>query len=246
MAEANAAAVDQDIFAAMWHTRRHGWVQGPFSLAQLRRMRDLGWLSRAVPVSIDLHEWCPAATFAVIWDDSVPHVPPPPPPPPPWRYAATDNEQSEPTRFAMLQTMAAIGVLQPNDLVWRDGMTAWRKASAVRGVFGGPMEWCPHCEGPLAIEAVRCGCGHPQSRYRPSHRDVVLPCAILGVCLFPVFPLWLIGIVLGRLDRKAIAVGAMDPAGEPAATYGEILGWIGAGAFVLTAAGVAAWFIWTR
>jgi len=63
-----------------------------------------------------------------------------------------------------------------------------------------------------------------------------LACGILGVALFPVFPLWVIAILIGRYDSTEIAKGRMDPAGLASARLGERLGIIGGVVFVLTTA----------
>jgi hypothetical protein len=61
---------------------------------------------------------------------------------------------------------------------------------------------------------------------------------ILGVVLFPVFPLWMIAMFIGHHDRAEIAKGRMDPRGKNAATFGLRLGIIGGVMFA--AAGLVA------
>lgn len=232
----------EELFTAAWHTRRNGWVQGPFVLQQMRRMRDLGWLSRIVSVSVDMLDWHPAADFAVLWNDDPPPQSPPPLPAARWRYRLDGRESPDRVTFSMLQVMAAVGHLSPDQLVWREGMADWRRAGSVRGIHGGPSDWCPTCDTALTPTATRCAaCGRPQQSYDASHRDIILPCGILGVCLFPLFPLWAIAIWLARRDHRAIKLGRVDPAEWEAARIGEGLGWCGCGLALVACAAVVVW-----
>jgi hypothetical protein len=52
-----------------WYVRHGGWVRGPYSLADMRRFRDLHWISKSVPVSRDLSIWSPAGDFSELWGD---------------------------------------------------------------------------------------------------------------------------------------------------------------------------------
>lgn len=238
---------EEDLFSAAWHTRRNGWVQGPFSLQQMRRMRDMGWLSRIVSVSVDMLYWRPAGDFAVIWNDDPPKETPPPMSPEPWRYSANGREAPERVTFGMLQVMAAVGDLSPEQLVWRDGMVAWRRAGSIRGLFGGPTEWCSACDAHFPRTALHCpSCGRPQQPYDASHRDIILPCGILGVCLFPFVPLWIVTLYLARRDREAIERGRVDPAGWESARIGEFLGWCGCGLTLVAVIAISAWFALSR
>lgn len=243
-AKVGAAVERDDLWSAVWHTRRNGLVQGPFSLQQMRRMRNLGWLSCVDQVSVDMLRWQPGGDFRLLWnDDPSPQQMPIPPAPEPWRCTANGREAPERVTFAMLQVMAASGALTPDQLVWRDGMKDWRPAGSVRGLFGGPSDWCPGCDAAFPRGAATCpACGRSQQPYEPSHRDVIVPCGVLGVCLFPLVPLWAIALVLARRDRWAIDVGRVDPAGLEWARIGEVLGWSGCLLTITTVLAVAAWF----
>lgn len=191
--------------------------------------------------------WRPAGDFPVIWNDESPASPPPAVSPGAWRYAVDGKESSERVTFGMLQVLAASGSLAPDSLVFRDGMAAWRKAGQVRGLFGGPTEWCPGCDAAFPRFATHCsGCGQPQRKYEPTHREIILPCGILGVCLFPFVPLWLISLILARRDRTAIEEGRSDPAGLESARLGELLGWCGCGLTGFATVAVAAWIVLSR
>src|SRR5438876_9551733 len=51
-----------------------------------------------------------------------------------WFYAL-DDQQKGPVTWEILQQLAASGKLQRNDMVWREGMAEWRKASQIDGLF---------------------------------------------------------------------------------------------------------------
>lgn len=60
-----------------------------------------------------------------------------------WHYTK-GSERHGPVSSDQLRQLAASGQLQPTDLVWKDGMAEWQKASAVKGLFppqaSGPTE----------------------------------------------------------------------------------------------------------
>lgn len=234
----------EDLWSVAWHTRRNGLVQGPFSLAQMRRMRNLGWLSSVDQVSVDMLRWRPGGDFKPLWNnDPSPEDASPPEVSEPWRWMVNGREAPERVTFAMLQVIAASGALTPGQFVWREGMTDWRPAGSVRGLFGGPTDWCPGCDSTIPRDVSSCpACGWAQRPYEPSHRDIIVPCGVLGVCLFPLVPLWIIAIMLARRDRWAIDLGRVDPAGLEWSRIGEILGWMGCLLTVATAFAAAAWF----
>jgi tetratricopeptide (TPR) repeat protein len=51
-----------------------------------------------------------------------------------WHYA-TGGEKHGPITAPQLKKLVMTGQLAPDDLVWRDDMTEWRKASTVKGLF---------------------------------------------------------------------------------------------------------------
>ncbi|MCI0455596.1 MAG: GYF domain-containing protein [Gemmataceae bacterium] len=57
-------------------------------------------------------------------------------------YYTSNGEQLGPVAMTELQRLAAAGQLQPDDLVWRDGMHAWIPARTARGLF-------PHLQADL-------------------------------------------------------------------------------------------------
>lgn len=51
-----------------------------------------------------------------------------------WHYAK-GGEKHGPITAAQLKELASTGQLHPDDLVWREDMKEWRKASTVKGLF---------------------------------------------------------------------------------------------------------------
>jgi len=50
-------------------------------------------------------------------------------------YYALGNQQKGPVSLDVLRQLAASGKLQRTDMVWREGMVEWKKASQVDGIF---------------------------------------------------------------------------------------------------------------
>lgn len=70
-------------------------------------------------------------------------------------YYARDNKQMGPVSSAELKNLADAGQLQPDDLVWREGLTEWAPARSVRGLFEEETKPAPVQESPLpAVTAV--------------------------------------------------------------------------------------------
>ena len=226
-----------------WYVRHGGWVRGPYSLADMRRFRDLHWISKSVPVSRDLSIWSPAGEFSELWGDVAPSPSRAAPQQAPspyadhWHYSSDGKPCDEPVSLAMLQVLASLGRLRADDRVWREGWPAWRLASEVGGLIEGPSEWCSACGEPTAPRATRCpSCGARLPGYSPPHAELVMACGVLGLVLFPVFPLWIIAILIGRHDATEIVKGRMDPSGLAAAKLGERLGIAGGVVFVISVA----------
>ena len=54
-----------------------------------------------------------------------------------WYYAVDGNRQG-PVSAEQLKRLAASGQLKPTDIVWKEGLTEWTKASSVKGLFVEP------------------------------------------------------------------------------------------------------------
>lgn len=50
-------------------------------------------------------------------------------------YFTSEGKQMEPVTAAELKQLASSGYLKANDLVWKEGMSAWAKASTLKGLF---------------------------------------------------------------------------------------------------------------
>jgi hypothetical protein len=244
-----ASTFDNDDFALppadAWYIRRPGWIRGPYTLEDMLRFRRLGWLGRSESVSRDMVTWRAAGDVHEIWDDAPTGKPQVQPPPPGgggrerWQYVISGKPSDEQVSFATLQLLAGVGRLAGDDLVWREGWPEWRRAGDVPGLLAGPAEWCTVCGEEVSPRAYRCSsCGTRLPGLLPPHAELCMATGILGVVLFPVFPLWMIAMFIGHHDRAEIAKGRMDPRGKNAATFGLRLGIIGGVMFA--AAGLVA------
>ncbi|MCZ2342657.1 MAG: DUF4339 domain-containing protein [Bacteroidales bacterium] len=113
-----------------------------------------------------------------------------------WHYA-TGGEKHGPVTASQLKELATTGKLSPDDLVWREDMTEWRKASTVKGLF--PVQPTTATETPphdAAGESVPLW-----------ERPVIL--VLLVTCCFPVglFLLWRSPRIATKY--KAIGTGAV-------------------------------------
>ena len=50
-------------------------------------------------------------------------------------YYSSNNQQKGPVTAKVLKELADAGLLEPSDLVWKEGMSEWQPASQVRGLF---------------------------------------------------------------------------------------------------------------
>lgn len=118
-----------------------------------------------------------------------------------WHYA-TGGEKHGPVTASQLKELATTGKLSPDDLVWREDMTEWRKASTVKGLFSDQpttaIEKPPH---PKAGKHDASGESVPLWE-----RPVIL--VLLVTCCFPVglFLLWRSPRIATKY--KAIGTGA--------------------------------------
>lgn len=100
-----------------------------------------------------------------------------------WHYAKGGKKHG-PITAAQLKELATTGQLSPDDLVWREDMKEWRKASTVKGLFSEQSSVSPAPPPP------------PTSRTNSTgetplwERPAIL--ALLVICCFPVglFLLW--------------------------------------------------------
>lgn len=239
----------------VWYIRKAGWVRGPYTLEDMRRIRQLGWLSSTEAVSRDMQSWEPAGGVSEIWavvaqtpENAHELVPPPVPiAANHWRYTSDGQPNEEPVSFATLQILAALGRLHAADMVWREGWRDWRNSADVPGLLAGPSEWCTACGEPVSPRSTRCKtCGSRLPGFSVPHAELCVACGILGLVLFPAFPLWLIAIFMGNYDLAEIAKGRMDPAGRNSASLGLRLGIIGGAVFGSVTLMVLLWILLRR
>jgi hypothetical protein len=206
----------------------------------MQRFRRLGWLGRGESVSKDMVTWLAVEEVRELWGESPSgnqHIQPPPVTAisrERWRYAIAGEASDEPVSFATLQLLAAVGRLAGGDSVWREGWPEWRRAKDVPGLIAGRAEWCTVCGKEVSPKAGRCkACGARLPTQSQPHAELCVATGILGVVLFPAFPLWMIAMFIGHHDRVEIRMGRMDPRGLNAATLGLRLGIIGGTLFAV-------------
>ena len=133
-----------------WHYERQGERQSPVSFAELQRIVASG---RIHPDNLvwktGMPEWLPAVQVEGLF--SLPASPPPPPlespsppPSPPeaeapvgeehWHYER-QGERCGPVSFRELQSLAASGQIQPDNLTWKRGMAEWTPAGQIGDLF---------------------------------------------------------------------------------------------------------------
>ncbi|MEZ5945169.1 MAG: DUF4339 domain-containing protein [Planctomycetaceae bacterium] len=103
-----------------------------------------------------------------------------------WHYAK-GGEKHGPITSAQLKEMAAEGQLSPDDLVWREDMKEWRKASTLKGLFPDDGPSTDVVSTPEQTAAVPNGEGaSPKLWQKP---PIIV---LLIVCCFPLglFLLW--------------------------------------------------------
>ena len=71
-------------------------------------------------------------------------------------YYASGGKQMEPVTAAELRQLAGSGFLQPTDLIWKEGMANWVKASAMKNLFPAAVAPAPIvAEAEPEVEAPR-------------------------------------------------------------------------------------------
>ncbi|HZK80642.1 MAG TPA: GYF domain-containing protein [Humisphaera sp.] len=76
-------------------------------------------------------------------------------------FFSKDGQQQGPVTAADLKQMAASGQLRPDDLVWKDGMAQWAKASQLKGVFATPGAAPEAAPGPVAPQVAEAQQSQP-------------------------------------------------------------------------------------
>jgi hypothetical protein len=76
-----------------------------------------------------------------------------------WYYTLNGQQQPVPVSSAQLKQMATSGQLEPDDLVWQEGMTNWAPASSVKGLFGDKSDKAGDRSGDRLTASERSGGG---------------------------------------------------------------------------------------
>ena len=101
-----------------------------------------------------------------------------------WHYAK-GGEKHGPITATQLKQLVTTGQLAPDDLVWRENMTEWRKASTVKGLF-------PEQSGtpPIAPKPVSTSVEPVQQQQTIWEQPIVI--GLLFLCFWPVgaYLLW--------------------------------------------------------
>lgn len=72
-----------------------------------------------------------------------------------WYYTINGQQSAAPASAAQLRQLAAIGQLQPHDLVWQNGMPSWAPAGSIKGLFPAGRGAAPFPESPAAKSRSR-------------------------------------------------------------------------------------------
>jgi hypothetical protein len=127
-----------------------------------------------------------------------------------WHFTRNGQPAGSPVSAAQLKQMATDGQLQPTDMVWQDGMTAWTPAAAVKGLF-------PTARLPAPASAEKTSGLTPQPPNRPARRPggglagmnpwLVLVLTVVTAGLFGLFYVWRVCGDYGRTSRESDAAG---------------------------------------
>jgi hypothetical protein len=148
-----------------WFIRRQGRVQGPFPPEKLQDFAQRGQLARIHEVSMDQQSWRKAGEEAWIFQPQITEAPAPqsrapvqiapvqpqqpqpgfaapqpqpggaaPPVSDAWFFQSNGRQQG-PIDFATLSRMLSVGDLDPNTMVWREGMPQWQPATMIPGLI---------------------------------------------------------------------------------------------------------------
>ena len=112
-----------------------------------------------------------------------------------WYYAKGERRHG-PISSKQLRGLAESGELQPNDLVWTEGMTDWRPAHAVKGLMvtsptPPPLHGPPPIMPPTQSDTVSAGDGHASGDSTP-RQPWYSHWAFLGLAMVVFFPITLV------------------------------------------------------
>lgn len=213
--------------AQQFYIRVRGKVQGPFEPERLRELAKRGRFSRSYEVSTDGVEWSRAAKFPDLFppppERKVMKLPPAPQIPltetvvaadlddlfvlddepdlvgeeAAWHYVR-NGEKFGPIPFSELELLFATDQLQPDELVWTEGMPNWIPARHVPQLAAGAkVAAAPASAAPSASHAAA-----------ESPRSAPMAVASLVLALAGLNCLYLFPIALARSEPALFGVGA--------------------------------------
>lgn len=241
-----------------WYIRARGRVTGPFDRTQLENLRNRGQLARFHEISQDKQVWVSAATLelfampglstspTVNRSDAVGYILEGDPNPQldvpntgGWFYAR-NGVSTGPVNLADLQRLADQNEIEPDTLVWKEGMSGWtacRDATQVnfkprnppvpQTVNPGPAAGYTHSPVPGIAPAYRAA-GSVHSDLLPQTSGLAMASLILGL-------LWLCGIgsilatIFGAVALNQISKSHGTITGKGMAIAGLVLGILGLG-----------------
>jgi hypothetical protein len=145
-------------------------------------------------------------------------------------YYTSKGQQAGPVSSQKLKELADFGYIQPNDLVWKDGMSDWSPASKVKGLFRNTPapEPPPPPAPPRQTIPVQVKMDVPVRLVAPKEGipERIAKWATIGWSL-----LCLVGVVFGMFNVAA----SSDPTyGNQYAEAGQVIG---------VGCGLAIWFV---
>ena len=136
-------------------------------------------------------------------------------------YHGKHGAPSGPVAFEYLQQLARAGQLQPNDMVWNEGMPDWVAAETVPGLLPAPANpaiqayaqtTIPFAQ-PVAYASPNMMMGEPKPAGFAVASLVLGILSVIGVCVFYVAPvLAILALIFGFVGkgrvRRQLASGA--------------------------------------
>ena len=161
-------------------------------------------------------------------------------------YYTLNGQQTGPVDLEQLKGMVSGGQIQPNDMVWCEGMPSWQPASAVPELSGAAAQPGQPMPGqPVGYPAPGQAAGYPPGGAQipqyysgqpgaygaaPSSKGMAIGafvCSIIPCCF-----VWVVGLVLGFVAKgKMKSSGNFE--GQGFATAAIIIGFVWAGLTVI-------------
>lgn len=254
-----------------------GRTLGPYDLNKMQSLARRGQLSRLHEVSTEGLTWQKAANFPELFAgqflegpltkeaparvgsvaQNVGEAAPAQPSSPvqqEWYYMS-GGMQRGPVDFGSLQLLSSTGQLEPGEMVWTEGMSAWAPAGMVPGLItansaavGAAQPVVPQSRSPsqpqqqvvvVQTQPRQAHVQYPSTRGQlaPHRGGTILAFGIIGLLL--VGPLGLAAWIMGAGDLNQMNSSTMDDSGRGMTQAGMVTGII---ATILWAVWVMFWF----